>query len=91
MKEFGLAYFGMDDKRQGIVHIIGPENGFTLPGTTVVCGDRSLVPPFFVSDSGCLVVSNIFNYFFTSYDFLAVKFEEKHVITRFSIPMIPAD
>lgn len=44
MKEFGLTYFGMDDKRQGIVHIIGPENGFTLPGSTVVCGDRS-VPP----------------------------------------------
>ena len=40
VKEFGLTYFGMDDKRQGIVHIIGPENGFTLPGTTVVCGDR---------------------------------------------------
>lgn len=39
VKEFGLTYFGMDDKRQGIVHIIGPEQGFTLPGTTVVCGD----------------------------------------------------
>ena len=39
VKEFGVAYFGMDDKRQGIVHIVGPENGFTLPGTTVVCGD----------------------------------------------------
>lgn len=39
MKEFGLTYFGMGDKRQGIVHIIGPEQGFTLPGTTVVCGD----------------------------------------------------
>jgi len=39
VREFGLTYFGMDDKRQGIVHIIGPENGFTLPGTTVVCGD----------------------------------------------------
>jgi len=39
VKEFGLAYFGMDDKRQGIVHIIGPEQGFTLPGSTVVCGD----------------------------------------------------
>ncbi|KAJ3040241.1 3-isopropylmalate dehydratase, partial [Rhizophlyctis rosea] len=37
--EFGLTYFGMDDKRQGIVHVIGPEQGFTLPGTTVVCGD----------------------------------------------------
>ena len=30
---------GMDDSRQGIVHIIGPEQGFTLPGTTIVCGD----------------------------------------------------
>ncbi|EOR00951.1 hypothetical protein E3P92_00384 [Wallemia ichthyophaga] len=39
IKEFGLTYFGMDDSRQGIVHIIGPEQGFTLPGTTVVCGD----------------------------------------------------
>jgi 3-isopropylmalate dehydratase len=39
VKRFGLTYFGMDDKRQGIVHIIGPEQGFTLPGTTVVCGD----------------------------------------------------
>lgn len=36
---FGLTYFGMTDKRQGIVHVIGPEQGFTLPGTTVVCGD----------------------------------------------------
>ncbi|KAJ9201403.1 hypothetical protein DTO164E3_3710 [Paecilomyces variotii] len=39
VKDFNLTYFGMDDKRQGIVHIIGPEQGFTLPGTTVVCGD----------------------------------------------------
>jgi 3-isopropylmalate dehydratase len=39
VKDFGLTYFGLDDKRQGIVHIIGPEQGFTLPGTTVVCGD----------------------------------------------------
>jgi len=39
VKDFGVAYFGMDDKRQGIVHIIGPEQGFTLPGNTVVCGD----------------------------------------------------
>lgn len=37
--KYGLHYFGLDDKRQGIVHIIGPEQGFTLPGTTVVCGD----------------------------------------------------
>ena len=34
-----MTYFGLGDKRQGIVHIIGPEQGFTLPGTTVVCGD----------------------------------------------------
>jgi 3-isopropylmalate dehydratase len=39
VREFGVSYFGMEDKRQGIVHIIGPEQGFTLPGTTVVCGD----------------------------------------------------
>ncbi|KAI0698910.1 aconitase [Cytidiella melzeri] len=39
VKEFGLTYFGMTDRRQGIVHIIGPEEGFTLPGITCVCGD----------------------------------------------------
>ena len=39
VKEYGLTYFGLGDKRQGIVHVIGPEQGFTLPGTTVVCGD----------------------------------------------------
>ncbi|KAK2735778.1 3-isopropylmalate dehydratase [Myotisia sp. PD_48] len=39
VKDFGLTYFGLSDKRQGIVHVIGPEQGFTLPGTTVVCGD----------------------------------------------------
>ena len=38
-KEFGITYFPMDDVRQGIVHIVGPEEGFTLPGTTIVCGD----------------------------------------------------
>jgi 3-isopropylmalate/(R)-2-methylmalate dehydratase large subunit len=38
-KEFGVPYFQMDDIRQGIVHIIGPEQGFTLPGQTIVCGD----------------------------------------------------
>jgi 3-isopropylmalate/(R)-2-methylmalate dehydratase large subunit len=38
-KLFGLDYFDEFDKRQGIVHIIGPEQGFTLPGTTIVCGD----------------------------------------------------
>jgi 3-isopropylmalate/(R)-2-methylmalate dehydratase large subunit len=36
---FGLEYFNEFDRRQGIVHIIGPEQGFTLPGTTLVCGD----------------------------------------------------
>ncbi|KAG4222595.1 3-isopropylmalate dehydratase, partial [Phytophthora cactorum] len=39
VKEFGITYFGLGDKRQGIVHVIGPEQGFTLPGTTLVCGD----------------------------------------------------
>src|ERR1700687_1060617 len=38
-KYFGLEYFDEFDKRQGIVHIIGPEQGFTLPGVTLVCGD----------------------------------------------------
>ena len=38
-KEFGIQIFGMNDKRQGIVHIIGPEQGFTQPGTIIVCGD----------------------------------------------------
>jgi 3-isopropylmalate/(R)-2-methylmalate dehydratase large subunit len=38
-KEFGVEYFNEHDKRQGIVHVIGPEQGFTLPGTTIVCGD----------------------------------------------------
>ena len=37
--DFGIEYFTEFDKRQGIVHIIGPEQGFTLPGTTIVCGD----------------------------------------------------
>ncbi|KAI1816929.1 aconitate hydratase [Poronia punctata] len=39
VKKFGVTYFGLGDKRQGIVHVIGPEQGFTLPGTTLVCGD----------------------------------------------------
>lgn len=38
-REFGIAELGMDDPRQGIVHVIGPEQGFTLPGATIVCGD----------------------------------------------------
>jgi len=37
--DFGLTYYGMTDKRQGIVHVIGPEQGFTLPGKTLCCGD----------------------------------------------------
>jgi 3-isopropylmalate dehydratase len=39
VEDFGIKYFGMADERQGIVHIIGPEQGFTLPGTVCVCGD----------------------------------------------------
>ena len=38
-KEFGIEFFDMNDKRHGIVHIIGPEQGFTQPGTVIVCGD----------------------------------------------------
>jgi len=37
--DFGVELYGMDDIRQGICHVIGPEQGFTLPGTTLVCGD----------------------------------------------------
>ncbi|MBY0406133.1 MAG: 3-isopropylmalate dehydratase large subunit, partial [Rickettsiales bacterium] len=37
--EFGVTHYAMDDKRQGIVHIVGPEQGFTQPGMTIVCGD----------------------------------------------------
>ncbi len=37
--EHGITYFDIDDRRQGIVHVIGPEQGATLPGMTVVCGD----------------------------------------------------
>ncbi len=37
--EFGIDYFGATDAEQGIVHVVGPEQGFTLPGTTLVCGD----------------------------------------------------
>ena len=39
VSDFGVPYFSMTDNRRGIVHIIGPEQGFTLPGTTIVCGD----------------------------------------------------
>ena len=38
-RDFGVLYFNELDKRQGIVHVVGPEQGFTLPGTTIVCGD----------------------------------------------------
>lgn len=37
--DFGIDFYDMADKRQGIVHIVGPEQGFTLPGMTIVCGD----------------------------------------------------
>ena len=38
-EDFGVEYYNELDHRQGIVHIIGPEQGFTLPGMTIVCGD----------------------------------------------------
>jgi len=38
-EEFGIPYFGVNDIRQGIVHVIGPEQGLTQPGMTIVCGD----------------------------------------------------
>ncbi len=38
-RDFNITLFGMNDIRQGVVHVIGPEQGFTLPGTTIVCGD----------------------------------------------------
>jgi 3-isopropylmalate/(R)-2-methylmalate dehydratase large subunit len=38
-REFGIEYYHERDRRQGIVHVVGPEQGFTLPGTTIVCGD----------------------------------------------------
>src|SRR3979411_1677814 len=38
-REFGIEYYNKHDKSQRIVHVIGPEQGFTLPGTTIVCGD----------------------------------------------------
>jgi len=38
-RDFGVEYLSMADARQGIVHIVGPEQGFTLPGSTIVCGD----------------------------------------------------
>ena len=39
VEDFGIPYFNMMDDRQGIVHVIGPEQGFTQPGMTIVCGD----------------------------------------------------
>ncbi len=38
-KDFGLTYFGMMNPKNGIIHVVGPENGLTLPGMTIVCGD----------------------------------------------------
>ncbi|MDD2245795.1 MAG: 3-isopropylmalate dehydratase large subunit [Proteiniphilum sp.] len=38
-RDFGLTYYGLNDPRNGIVHVIGPENGYTQPGMTIVCGD----------------------------------------------------
>src|SRR5690606_2800688 len=41
--DFGITEFGHNDKRQGIVHVIGPAQGFTLPGTTIVAGDARAI------------------------------------------------
>ena len=38
-KEHGVSYWGLGHEKNGIVHVIGPENGITLPGATIVCGD----------------------------------------------------
>ena len=38
-RDFGLTHFGMMDPRNGIIHVVGPERGLTLPGMTIVCGD----------------------------------------------------
>jgi 3-isopropylmalate/(R)-2-methylmalate dehydratase large subunit len=38
-KKHGITFFGLDDPRQGIVHVVGPENGYTQPGKVIVCGD----------------------------------------------------
>lgn len=38
-EDFGLAYYGMMDKNNGIIHVVGPEKGLSLPGMTIVCGD----------------------------------------------------
>ncbi|KAH8118325.1 Aconitase/3-isopropylmalate dehydratase [Phellopilus nigrolimitatus] len=45
VRELGLTYFGMKDRRQGIVHVIGPEQNLTLPGITCVCGDSHTSMP----------------------------------------------
>ncbi|KAL9932048.1 hypothetical protein V8E36_009109 [Tilletia maclaganii] len=39
VQDFGITFFGLKDSRQGIVHVVAPEQGFTLPGATIVCGD----------------------------------------------------
>ena len=41
-KEFGLTHYGMMSKDNGIIHVVGPEKGLSLPGMTIVCGDRWL-------------------------------------------------
>ena len=38
-KDFGLTLYGIGHKKNGIIHVVGPENGLTLPGMTIVCGD----------------------------------------------------
>ena len=43
-KDFGLNYFGMMHPKNGIIHVVGPERGLTLPGMTIVCGDSHTAP-----------------------------------------------
>ena len=73
-KEFDVPYFPIDDLRQGIVHIIGPEQGFTLPGTTLVCGDSH------TSTHGA----------FGSLAFGIGTSEVEHVLSTQTLPLKPA-
>tara|TARA_R110002124_G_scaffold64985_2_gene177671 strand:+ start:480090 stop:481496 length:1407 start_codon:yes stop_codon:yes gene_type:complete len=72
--EFGVEYFSMSDQRQGIVHIVGPEQGFTLPGMTIVCGDSH------TSTHGA----------FGSLAFGIGTSEVEHVLATQSLPQSPA-
>ena len=59
-KEFGITEYDMNDPRQGIVHVIGPEQGATLPGMTIVCGDSHTAThgAFGALSFGCLLYTS---------------------------------